>query len=114
LVGAGLFAIACVRRSKIAVSQSLLKDSVGDLPVQGQTFGLLIFLVPPQVEPAQPFENRIDGSIGIAFGIGIIEPEDHGSSVVAGVEPVKDEGARTTNVQKTGRRWGESDAKHNV
>src|ERR1700716_2218158 len=46
LVGSGFFAVAGVGRSKVAVSQALLKDGVGDLAMKGQSFGLLVFLVP--------------------------------------------------------------------
>src|SRR5712692_3300021 len=56
LIGTGFFAVVDLDSSgvgggKVAVSQSLLKDGVGDLAMQGQAFGLLIFLVPAEVEP---------------------------------------------------------------
>ena len=114
LIGAGFFAVAGVGRGEVAVSQALLKDGVGDLAVQSQAFGLLVFLVPTEVEPAQTFEDGVDGGVRVALNISVIEAEDHGSSVSTGVEPVEDEGAGTADVQKTRRRRRESNAKHNV
>jgi len=90
-----------------------LKDGVGDLAVQGQAFGLLVFLVPSQVEPAQAFENGVDGGIGIALDVGVVEAQDHRPSIATGVEPVEDEGAGTANVQKASGRRREAEAKHN-
>ena len=98
---------------EVAVRQALLKDGVGDLAVQGQAFGLLVFLVPPEVEPAQTIEDGADGGIGVALDIGVIEAEDHGSSVVTGVEPVEDKGAGTADVQKTSGGRRKSNSKHN-
>ena len=113
LIGAGLLAFASVGGCEVAVSQALLKDRVGDLAMHGQAFGLLVFLVPSEVEPAQTFEDGVDGGVGVALDIGVIEPQDHGSTVVTGIEPVEDEGASTADVQKPCGRRSESNAKHN-
>ena len=102
-----------VGRGKIAIRQALLKDGVGDLAVQAKAFGLLVFFVPAEVEPAQTFEDGVDGGFGVALDIRVIQAEDHGSSVATGVQPVEDEGAGTTDVQKTGGGWGKSNTKHN-
>ena len=32
--------------------------------------------------------------------VGIVDAQDHGAAVVAGIEPVEDEGARAPDVQK--------------
>ena len=109
---AGFFAVAGVSRSKVAISQALLKDGVGDLAVQGQAFGLLVFLVPAEVEPAQPLEDGVNGSVGVALDVGVIQSQDYGSAVATRVEPVEDEGAGAPHVQKTGGRRGESNTKH--
>ncbi len=113
LIGARFFAVARVRWGEVAVCQSFLEDGIGDLAVQRQSFGLLILFVPAQIEPAQAVENRIDAGFGVALDVGIVEAEDHGPSMMAGIEPVEDEGAGAANVQKTGRRRSESDSKHN-
>ena len=98
---------------KIAVRQAFLQDRLGDLAMQTQALGLLVLFVPPEVQPAQPLENGVNRSVGIALDIGVIETQNHGSSIVAGVKPVEDEGTRTANVQKTGGRRREANAKHN-
>ena len=78
--------------------------------MQIEALGLLIVLVPTEVEPLQAFENRIDGSVGIAFDVGVVEAENHGAAVVAGVEPVENKRARAAHVQKTGGRRRETHA----
>src|ERR1700678_1598991 len=113
LTGAGFFAIAGMRRGKIAIRQAFLEKAAGDLAMQTQALGLLVLFVPPQVEPAQPLENRAYGRVGIALDIGVIQSQYHGSSIMAGIQPVKDECTGTANVQKTSRRRREADAKHN-
>ena len=107
-----LIVVACVRRSEVAIGEALGEDGFGLLLVQGQPFGLLVFLVPGETQPAEAFEDGLDTCVGVALDIRVIEAQDHGSSVATGVEPVEDEGAGTADVQKTGGRRRESDAKH--
>jgi hypothetical protein len=97
---------------EVAVGQVFLKDGVGDLAVQGQALRLLILFVPAEIEPAQAIENRIDAGVGIALDVGIVEAEDHGSFVMAGIEPVEDKGAGAADVEKSCRRRGETDSGH--
>src|SRR5260370_15123546 len=113
LIGPGFFAFAGMRGSEVAVSSPFLKDGGRDLTVQGQAFGLPVLLVPTKVKPAQTFEDGVDGGFRVALDIGIVEAQDHSSSVATGVKPVEDEGASTANVQKTGGRRRTSNAKHN-
>ena len=103
-----------MRGSKVAIRQPLLKNGLGNLPMQRQPLRLFVFLVPSQVEPAQALKNRIDGGVGVALNIGVVEPQYHRPSIMTGVEPVEDESAGTAHMQKTRRRRRESDAKHNV
>ena len=113
MIGSGFFTVARVGGGEVAVSQAFLEDGIGDLAMQSEAFRLLVFLVPTEIEPAQTVEDGVDGGIGVALDIGIIEPQDHGSSVVPGIEPVENKGSGTADVQKTGGRWRESNAKHN-
>src|SRR5271170_7946709 len=80
--------------------------------MQGQPFGLLVLLIPAKIEPAQTLKNRVHRGISVAFDIGIVKPQDHGSAVMAGVKPVKNERAGAANVQKTSRRGCKSNAEH--
>src|SRR5664279_2092250 len=113
LIGAVFLAVPGVGGGEVAVSQTLLKDGAGDLAVQGQAFGLFVFFIPTKIEPAQTLEDGVDGGVGVALDIRIIEPQHQGSSVATGVEPVENESASTADVQKTCRRRRESNAKHN-
>lgn len=101
-------------RGEVAIRQSLLKNGLGDLAVQCQALGLFVFFIPTKIEPAQTLEDRVNRCVGIALDVGVIQPEDHGSPVMTGVEPVEDEGAGTANVQKTSGGRRESNAEHNL
>ena len=113
LTGTRFFTFAGVGWRKVAIRQALLENSLSDLAMERETLRLFVFLVPAQIEPAQTFENRIDGSVGIALDVGIVESQDHGSAIPTGIKPVEDEGAGAANVQKTCGRWRKSNARHN-
>ena len=80
----------------------------------GKALRLLILFVPAEIEPAQAIEDRVDAGVGVALDVGIVQAEDHGSLVMAGVEPVEYEGAGAADVEKTGGGRGEADSGHNV
>ena len=43
--------------------------------------------------------------VSVALDVGVVQAENHGSAVAAGIEPVKNKGSGTANMQKTrGRR----------
>ena len=48
--------------------------------------------------------------VGVALDVGVVDAEDHGSVVVAGIEPVEDERAGAADVQKPCGRRREADA----
>ena len=89
-----------VRGREIAIGQSLGEDGVRHVAVQRQPFGLAVLLIPAQPEPLQTFEDGVERSLGVALDVGVVDAQDHRAAVAAGVEPVKDESARTPNVQK--------------
>ena len=80
--------------------------------VQREAVRLLVLLVPAEVEPAQPFEDGIERGLGVALDVGIVDAQDHGPAVVAGVEPVEDEGARAPDVQKARGRGRKANSEH--
>ena len=82
---AGPLAVAGVGGREIAVSQAFLENRFGHLAVQGPAFGLLVLFVPAEPQPLEALENRVDRGIGVALDVGIVEPQDHGSAVAAGV-----------------------------
>ncbi len=75
-----------------------------------QALGLFVLFVPVETEPLQAFEDRGEGGVGIAFDVRVVDAEDHGSFIVAGVEPIEDEGAGAADVEESGGRRGEADA----
>jgi hypothetical protein len=52
----------------------------------------------------------LDAGLGVALDIGVVQAQHHGSVVVAGLEPIEDEGASAADVQEAGGRGGESNA----
>ncbi len=80
------------------------------LPVQGKALGLLVLFVPVEAQPAQPFEDGLHAGLGVALDIGVVEAQHHGSVVMAGIEPIEDEGAGAAHMQKAGGRGRKTDA----
>src|ERR1700722_18327480 len=76
--------------------------------MQFQPFRLLVLLIPTQTQPLQTLENRVHRRFSIALHVRIIEPQNHGSAIVASVEPVKDERASAAHVQEAGGRGREA------
>ncbi len=60
--------------------------------------------VPIELEPFEAIENGRDGWLGGALAIGILDPQQHFSAGVAGVEPVEERRPRTADVQIAGGR----------
>ena len=104
--------LAGLRRREIAVGEPLAEDRVGHLPVQGQPLGLPVLLIPAQIEPAEPFENRLQRRFAVAFHVGIVDAQNHGAAVVAGIQPVKNVSARAPDVQEARGRRREADSGH--
>ena len=104
------FTLGRVRRRKVAIRQAFFEDCVGGRTVQRQPLRLFVFLVPVEAQPAQPFEDGLHTGVGVAFHVGIVQPQHHDSIVVAGVEPVENEGAGAADVEKAGGGWGKANA----
>ena len=100
------------RRREIAIRQALRENRLGGLAVQGEALGLLVLLVPAEIEPAQAVENGIERGFGVALHVGIVDAQDHSAAVAAGEEPIENEGARAPDVQKARGRGREPDSEH--
>ncbi len=100
-----------MRRGEVAIGEALGEDGFGLLAVQGEALGLLVLFVPVETQPAQSFEDGLDAGVGVALDIGVVEAQHHGSVVVAGIEPIEDEGAGAADVEKAGGRGRKTDAK---
>ncbi len=107
---AGLIVVARVGRREVAIGKALGEDGFGLLAVQGKSFRLLVLFVPVKTQPAQALEDGLHAGVGVALDVSVVEAQDHGSAVVAGKEPVEDEGAGAADVQKAGGRRGKTDA----
>src|SRR6185437_4254777 len=95
-----------------AIGEAFGEDVGGEVFVEGEALGLAILLVPVEAEPVEAFEDGVEGGFGIALDIGVVDAEDHGAAVTAGVEPVKDEGAGAADMQVACRRRREADSDH--
>jgi len=67
--------------------------------------------VPVEAEPAEAAQDDIDGFLGVAGGIGVLDAEDEGAAGVASVEPVEEGGAGASDVEVAGGRGGKADAR---
>jgi len=108
----GLVFIALMGRGEVAIGKALGKDGLRLPAVQREAFGLFVLFVPGESQPAQPLEYGLDAGLGVALHVGIVEAQHHGSMVVAGIKPIKYERAGAADVQKTGGRWREADARN--
>ena len=66
--------------------------------------------IPPQPEPAHPFEQDFQGFLSVALLVGVFDAEDKIPSCVAGVEPVEKRRPCAADVEKAGWAGGESDS----
>jgi hypothetical protein len=102
----GLVHLACLHEQaeRVAVRVTSLALPVG--PVRASD---LWALVPVEAEPAQHVEQSLVGLDGVAAGVGVLDAEDEGAAVVAGVRPVEQGGADQSDVRGARRRRAEAD-----
>src|ERR1700722_9872497 len=96
---------------EIAISQAPGEDGFGLLAVQIEAFRLLVLFVPGETQPAQSFEDRLNAGLSVALDIGVIETQDHGSMVVAGIKPIENERTSAAYVEKTSGRRRKTNAR---
>jgi hypothetical protein len=63
---------------------------------------------PIEFEPFQPVDNSVDGRLRGSRTIRILNAQQKLAASVMRVEPVKERGARSANMQKAGWRWGKA------
>ena len=102
--GSRLVVVSRVRRREVAIGKALGEDRLSRLAVQGQPLRLLVLFVPVEPQPAQPLKDGLHAGLGVALHVGVVKAQHHGAVVVAGIEPIEDEGARAADVQKAGGR----------
>ncbi len=101
-----------MRGREIAIRQAFLQDCLRHLTVQREAFRLPVLFVPTQTEPVEAVEDGIERGLGVALDIGVVDAQNHRAAVVAGVEPIENEGARAPDVQKARRRGRKADSNH--
>jgi len=62
--------------------------------------------------PFHAVEDLLDGGIGGALQIGILDPQDELTAVPARLQPAEQRGPQPTDVQKAGGTWCEPGADH--
>ena len=78
--------------------------------MQIQAIGLAVELVPSQIEPVQAFEDGIERGLRVALDIRIVDAQDHGAAVVAGIQPIENERSRAADVKIARRRGRKADS----
>src|SRR4029077_13016764 len=56
--------------------------------------------VPFDAKPVKPIEDGIDGGLGGALAIGILDAQQHFSATAARVKPIEQSGARPADMQE--------------
>ena len=64
----------------------------------------------PIDEPLEALEDGGDRCVGRALAVGVLDPQDEGAAVMAGVEEVEERGAGAADVEVAARARGEAGA----
>src|SRR5260221_3429045 len=67
-------------------------------------------LVPVEPQPAESLEDYVHRLLCVAGCVGVFYAQNESAAGVAGIEPVKQRGTSATDVQKTRRAGGKTDA----
>ena len=60
--------------------------------------------VPIEAEPFHAVDDGVDGGLGGALAVGVLDAQHHLAAMAPGVEPVEKRRARAANMQKAGGR----------
>src|SRR5579871_2548022 len=64
--------------------------------------------VPGDPEPAEAIQDRLDGRLGRALAIGILDPQEHLAAAATRIEPIEQRRAAAADMQESGGRGGKS------
>ena len=103
--------VAC-GKLEIAICKAFCQNLVREASVELPAFGLPVTLIPAEIQPFQTVEDRIERSLGVAFDVGVVNPQDHSALIVPGVQPIENEGPRAADVEITSGRGGKADSGH--
>jgi len=65
--------------------------------------------VPVDAKPGKPVDDRLCRFRGRTLAVGVLDAQPKHAAVMAREEPIEEGGAGPTDMQKTGRRRGETD-----
>src|ERR1039457_640531 len=107
----GSLSLGCLSMREVPIGKALGENGFSLPSVQAKALRLLVLFVPGEAQPAQSFKDRPDAGLGVALHIGVVQPQHHGSLVVAGIEPIENKGAGAAHMQKTRGRRCETNAR---
>ena len=89
----------------------LFQQTVDDLPVAVHATGLEEGpLVPVEAEPGHTVEDDLNGGLGGAFTIGVLDAQQELALVLSRLQPAVESGADAADVQVAGRARGKARA----
>ena len=97
------------RRTVAAIGPAFGQQAMRRLDVALGAPGLVEDLaIMIEFQPVQSLQDGVDGLLGGAFAVGVLDPEMELTAVVPGVEPIEQGGAGAADMQEAGRRGGET------
>src|SRR5262249_13951497 len=108
-------------RAVAAVGPALVEEALGVGAVDLEPAGLpeipavaavvlRAFVVPIEAEPGHRVEDLVDGLVRRAIAVGVLDPEEERTAVVAGEEPVEEGRPGATDVEVPRGARGEANA----
>ena len=73
---------------------------------------LPVEFIPPQIEPAQALENRIERGLRVAIDIRIVNAQNHRPVMAPDVKPIENEGSRAPDMQVARRGRSKANTNH--
>jgi hypothetical protein len=104
---------------EVAVHEPLLEQALKDLVVGRAALALEVglvgtahigALVPVEAQPLQTLEDRVEGLLGVALGVGVLDPQEELALAPACEGPVEEGRAAQAEVDGAGRARGDADA----
>src|SRR5262249_28265497 len=111
LVGRAV-AIVCVPVADQSRRERAIAVEAFGLKVRSVRPADLRTFVPLESEPPHAVEDPFHHFVRRSLDVGVCEAQHEHAAVAAGEEPVEERGARTADMQVTGRRGSEADAEH--
>jgi len=99
-----VFSSPAWRRRKVAIGKSLGERSFGLLAMQLKALGLLVFFVPVQAQPLQPFKDAIAPLASVLRSTSVRQGAAPGRRRCGAQRAIQDKGTGAADVQEPGGR----------